>query len=107
MYQNQNFRRQNNTVGLQITIVMKNYERGRSRSRERQYQGNLRRDNRSSSSRLRLESRVSTNRDRIRCYKCRECDHFANDCSTTKIEKETDQIEQIFNLDEEQTSLKH
>ena len=25
-------------------------------------------------------SRTSTNRDRIRCFKCRECDHFANEC---------------------------
>ena len=25
-------------------------------------------------------SRTSTNRDRIRCFKCREYDHFANEC---------------------------
>ena len=25
-------------------------------------------------------SRISTNRDRIRCFKCREYDHFANEC---------------------------
>ena len=49
---------------------------------------------------------MGINRDRIRCYKCREYDHFAKDCLTTKIEKETDQIQQMFNLDEEQTSLK-
>ena len=28
----------------------------------------------------RSESRTSMNRDRIRCFKCRECDHFANEC---------------------------
>ena len=28
----------------------------------------------------RLGSRTSTNRDRIRCFKCREYDHFANEC---------------------------
>ena len=49
---------------------------------------------------------MSTNRDRIRCYKCREYDHFAKYCPVTKVEKETDQIEQMFNLDKEQTSLK-
>ena len=49
---------------------------------------------------------MSTNRDRIRCYKCREYDHFVNDCLATKVEKETDQIQQMFNSDEEQTSLK-
>ena len=25
-------------------------------------------------------SRVTTNRDRIRCFRCREYDHFANEC---------------------------
>ena len=28
----------------------------------------------------RLGSRTSTNRDRIRCFRCREYDHFANEC---------------------------
>ena len=31
--------------------------------------------------RTRSNSRVTTNRDRIRCYKCREYDHFVNECS--------------------------
>ena len=42
---------------------------------------------------------MSTNRDRIRCFKCREYDHFTKDCPTAKEERE------MFNLDEEQTSL--
>ena len=42
-----------------------------SRSRERRGK---------SSSSSRLGSRTSTNRDRIRCFKCREYDHFANEC---------------------------
>ena len=46
---------------------------------------------------------MSTNRDRIRCYKY---NHFAKDCPVTKVEKERDQIQQMFNLDEDQTSLK-
>ena len=45
------------------------------------------------------------NRDRIRCYKCREYDHFAKDCSTSNEEREIEQIQQMFNLDEDQTSL--
>ena len=80
--------------------------RGRSRSRERQYQGNIRRNIRSSSSRSKSGPRVSTNRDRIRCYKCQEYDHSTKDCPTTKVEKETNQIHQMFNFDEEQISLK-
>ena len=33
-----------------------------------------------SSSRSRSKSRTSTNRDRVQCFKCREYDHFANEC---------------------------
>ena len=44
-----------------------------SRSRERERRGK-------SPSSSRSESRTSTNRDRIRCFKCREYDHFANEC---------------------------
>ena len=94
--------RQNNRGGYRGNYRNESYERGRSRSRERQYQGSTRRNDRSSSIRSGPGSRVSTNRDRIRCYKCREYDHFAKDCPT-KIEKETDQIQQMFSLDEEQT----
>ena len=49
---------------------------------------------------------MSTNRDRIRCYKCREYDHFTKDCPTFKEEREIRQIKEMFNLDEVQTSLK-
>ena len=45
------------------------------------------RNNRSdSSSRSRSNLRVSTNRDRVRCFKCREYDHFANECPNLVIE---------------------
>ena len=39
-------------------------------------------------------SRVSTNRDRIRCFICREYDHFAKDCPNIS-ETEKEQSEQI------------
>ena len=66
-------------------------KRGRSRSWERSFSTNVnnRRNDRSiSNSRSRSGSRVSTNRDRIRCYKCREYDHFMKDCPTSKEERE-------------------
>ena len=49
---------------------------------------------------------MSTNRDRIRCYKCREYDYFARDCPTSRKERELEQLQQMLNLGDEQTSLK-
>ena len=48
--------------------------------------------------------RACTNRDRIRCYKCREYDHFMKNCPTSKEERELEQIQQMFDLDDAQTS---
>ena len=66
----------------------RSYSNVRSRSRERslsprRYENN-RRQNGSprfrSRSRSRSSSRITTNRDRTRCYRCREYDHFTNEC---------------------------
>ena len=65
-----------------------------------------RRDDRNiSNSRLKPGSRATTNRDRIICFKCREYDHFTRDCLTTQANREVEQIQQIFNMDEDQTIL--
>ena len=58
-----------------------------------------------SNSRLTSGSRASTNRDRIRCFKCREYDHFARECPTRQESRETEQIQQMFNVDKDQTIL--
>ena len=50
--------------------------------------------------------RTSTNRDRIRCFKCREYDHIAKDCLNSDKEKESKQIQQMFNLDKDKVALK-
>ena len=55
-----------------------------------------------SSSRSRLGRRVSTNRDRIRCYNCREYDHFARDCPTSREERDLEQLQHMLNLEEEE-----
>ena len=73
---NQNYRGQNYIGGYR-----ENYrnDRGGSRSIEGQYQGTIRRNDRSSSSRSRSGSTASTDSGR-RCCKCKEYDHFTKDC---------------------------
>ena len=50
--------------------------------------------------------RPNTNRDRIRCFICREYDHFTKDCLNLETEKKLEQIQQMYNLDEDKTVLK-
>ena len=57
------------------------YDRNRSRSLDRQDRSR-RRDRSMSNGRSRSGSRASTNRARIRCFECREYNHFARDCLT-------------------------
>ena len=66
----------------------RSYSSGRSRSRERSLSPG-RYSNRQygnstlgSRSRSRSNPRITTNRDRIRCYKCREYVHFTNNAQT-------------------------
>ena len=46
-----------------------------------------------SSCRSQLNSRVSTNRDRVRCFKCKEYDHFADECPNLYIEESVREID--------------
>ena len=55
------------------------YTRGRSRDRHDNRPIQLRREE----SRSKSNSRVSTNPDHVRCYRCREYDHFASECPNT------------------------
>ena len=41
-------------------------------------------------SKSRSNSRVSTNHDCVRCYRCREYDHFASECPNNPTDKEPD-----------------
>ena len=78
------------------------YDRNRSRSLDRQDRSR-RRDRSVTNGRSRSGSRTSTNRDRIRCFECREYNHFARECPTRQEKREIEQIQQMFNLDDEQT----
>ena len=76
-------------------------DRNRNRSRERTFVGNYRRDRSSSNDRSRSGSRVSTNRDRIRCYICREYDHFVRDCPNSREERDLEQLQHMLNMEEQ------
>ena len=54
-----------------------------------------------SNSRSRSGSRASTNRDRICCYNCREYNHFARDCPSSREERDLEQLQQMLNMEEQ------
>ena len=62
----------------------RNFSNDRNRSRERsptpRRSGNRCYNSPNLGTRNRLRSRVTTNSDQIRCFRCREYDHFANEC---------------------------
>ena len=78
-----------------------NNNRDRNRSRERTFVGNYRRDRSSSNDRSRSGSRASMNRDRIRCYACREYDHFARNCPNSREERDLKQLQHMLNMEEQ------
>ena len=74
-----------------------NSNRDGNRSRERTFTRNYRRDRSTSNDRSRPGSRASTNRDRIRCYVCREYDHFMRDCPNSREERYLEQLQHMLN----------
>ena len=62
-----------------------NYDNDHTSGRSRDRNHRRREESRSQSN-----SRVSTNCDRVRCYQCREYDHFASECANTSTDEETD-----------------
>ena len=69
------------------------------RAFSRNYSNNS--DRSSSNRRLRSGSRANTNRDRIRCYTCREYDHFVRDCPNSREERNLEQLQQMLNMEEQ------
>ena len=62
------------------------HTRGRSRDRNNSRSVPRRREE----SRSRSNSRVSTNHDRVGCYRCQEDNHFVSECPNTPTDEETD-----------------
>ena len=85
----------------------RNCNRDRNRLRERKFTRNYNnsRDRSLCKSRLRSGSRASSNRDRIRCYICREYNHFARDCPNSREERNLEQLQQMLNMEEEGHSV--
>ena len=73
----------------------RNYSSDMSRSRERRLSPRRYNNNNNngqnmnsrfrSRSRSRSNSRIRANRDRVRCYRCQEYDHYMNECQNTVI----------------------
>ena len=108
-YRSNNFRgaargygRQNNRENYRNERYSSN-NRDRNRSRERTFTRNYgnNRDRSSSNYRFRSGSRASTNRDRIRCYACREYDHFVRDCPNSREERDLEQLQHMLNMEEQ------
>ena len=54
---------------------------------------------------MRSGSRAGTNRDRIICFEYREYNHFAREYLTRQTNRKVEQIQQMFNMDEDQIIL--
>ena len=99
-----NFRgdsRQSSREGYRNERYGNNNNRDRNRSRERAFAGNFRRNRSSSNDRSRSGSRANTNRDRIRCYACREYDHFVRNCPNSRKERDLEQLQHMLNMEEQ------
>ena len=77
----------NRTYNCWFRTIIRSYGNGRDRS--------------SSNDRSKSGSRASTNTDRIRCYTCREYDHFARDCPNSREERDLEQLQHMLNMEEQ------
>ena len=74
----------------------------RNRSRDRNFTRSYGRNRSSDSSRSRSGSRVSTNRDRIRCYECREYDYLARNCPNSRERRDLEHLQHMLNMEEQE-----
>ena len=58
-------------------------------------------DRSSSNYRYRSGSRASTNRDRIKCYACREYDHFVRNYPNSREERDLEKLQHMLNMEEQ------
>ena len=68
------------------------YRTNQNRSTDRGQRSRTTSREREDRSRFRSSSHVSTNRDRSRCYRCNEYDHFARECPNVMLDEEQEAI---------------
>ena len=98
-YRRENFRQEHGEQIYRTRSKSQDHDRSRQRlrdsSRSKNQYGRDQTSNRDrrprSESRSRSSSHVSTNRDRLRCYRCSEYDHFARECPNALMEGDSDQ----------------
>ena len=90
-------------IGVPQEKILKTYRNNQSRSGERQRSRTTSRE-RETRSRSRSSSQVSTNRDRLRCYRCNEYDHYTRECPNVMPDEEEIENLQML-LREEQTMV--
>ena len=76
------------------------YRNNQSRSRDRGQRSITNSRDRGDRSRSRSSSCISTNRDRSRCYRCNEYNHFARECPNIMLDEEQDAVLQLLAQEE-------
>ena len=99
--QNYQGSRQSSREGYRNERYGNNNNIDRNRLRERTFVGNYKGNRSSSNDRTRSGSRASMNRDKIRCYACREYDHFVRNCPNSREERDLEQLQYMLNMEEQ------
>ena len=83
------------------------YRTNQNRSRDRGQRSRTTLREREDRSRSRSSSHVSTNRDRSRCYRCNEYDHFARECPNIMLDEEQEAVLQLLAQEEQTEALNY
>ena len=83
------------------------YRNNQSRSRDRRQRSRTNSTDRGDRSRSRSSSHISMNRDRSRCYRCNEYDHFARECPNFMSDEEQDAVLQLLAQEEQVEALNY
>ena len=83
------------------------YRNNQSRGRDKGKRSRTNSRDRGDRSGSRSSSCISTNRDRSRCYRCNEYDHFARDYPNIMLDEEQDAVLQLLAQEEQVEALNY